>query len=145
MIRAVLDANVFASAFIRPQGHSGQILRRFVEAGEFEVVLTAPILAEIHRMMPYPRLRKELRCSDEEIEARVASLGVLADIVEEDSTIKVVEADPDDDKYVATALVGRASHLVSGDHHLLEIGRHQGVIIVRPREFLELLEGIRLP
>lgn len=143
MLRAVLDANIVASAFIRPQGHSGQILRRFLEAHEFEVVLSTSILEEIRRVLRYPRLRKELRCSDEEIDVRIAALGVLADIVEDDATVKVVEADPDDDKYLSAALVGRASIVVSGDHHLVDIVEHQGVRILRPRVFLEVLDAQR--
>ena len=143
MLRAVLDANVFASAFIRPQGHSGQILLRLAEKREFQLVLSASILAEVRRVLRYPRLRKELRCSDEEIDLRVAALGVLADMVEEGVSVHVVKADPDDDKYIATALVGRASHLVSGDHHLLDLVDCQGVRIVRPRAFLEILNAQR--
>ncbi len=44
-----------------------------------------------------------------------------------------------DDKYIAAAIEGRASFVVSGDPELLDIKEHQGVRIVNPRAFLELL------
>ena len=45
-----------------------------------------------------------------------------------------VSKDADDDKYIAAAIEGRASFVVSGD-----IKEHQGVRIVNPRAFLDLL------
>ena len=141
MFRAVLDANVFASGFIRPQGPSGQILRRFVEEREFELVLSTPILAELRRVLFYPRLRKELAGTDEEIETRVAALGVLADLADGELDLKAVKKDPDDDKYIVAALIGRAGMIVSGDHHLLDLDEVQGVRIIKPRQFLEILKS----
>ncbi len=141
MLRAVFDANVLASAFIRPQGPSGRILREFVEKRAFELVLSTPILAELKRVLFYPRLRKELVGTDEEIEVRVAAIGVLADLADGEIDIKAVKDDPDDDKYLAAALLGRAGYVVSGDHHLLDLGEYQGVRIVKPRQFLEGLQA----
>lgn len=142
MLRAVLDTNVLASAFIRPQGPSGRILRRFLEEKAFELVLSTSILAEFRRVLLYPRIRKELAATDDELEIRVAALGVLADLAEGDLDLKVVKDDPEDDKYVIAALLGRADVIVSGDHHLLELGEYQGVRLLKPRQFLEILKAL---
>lgn len=139
MLRAVLDANVLASAFIRPQGHSGQILKAFAERKAFQLILSSAILAEFSRLLFYPRLRKELPCSDEETHVRVAALGVLADVADDPVEVRVVKDDPDDDKDLAAAVSGRAGFVVSGDHHLLDVGEYQGIRIMRPKRFLELL------
>ena len=47
-----------------------------------------------------------------------------------------VADDPDDDKFVETALVGRADAIVSGNHHLREMGVVESVPVLSPREFL---------
>ena len=47
--------------------------------------------------------------------------------------------DPDDDKYVAAALEGRAAYVVTGDQAFLALKEHEGVTIVTPRSFLDLL------
>ena len=107
MFRAVFDANVLASAFIRARGPSGQILREFLENRRFELVLSTPILQELRQVLFYPRLRKELDCSDHEIEIRVAAIGVLADLADGDLDVKAMKDDPDDDKYLIAALLGR--------------------------------------
>jgi predicted nucleic acid-binding protein len=50
-----------------------------------------------------------------------------------------VSEDPDDDKYTAAAIEGRAAFVVTGDPDLLDIGAHESVRIVSPRAFLDLL------
>ena len=47
-------------------------------------------------------------------------------------------ADPDDDMVIECAVVGGATHLITGDtKHLLPLQRYQGVLIVSPTEFIE--------
>jgi uncharacterized protein len=53
--------------------------------------------------------------------------------------IKVVPEDPDDDLILSTAYAGHASHIVSGDRHLLNLQRFRGTRIVTVREMLDLL------
>lgn len=81
--------------------------------------------------------------TDDEIRARVAHLGLLAVLAEGEAGGRIVEADPDDDKYVAAALHGQASFLVSGDRHLLDLEDSRGVRILKPREFLDVLSSAR--
>ena len=47
--------------------------------------------------------------------------------------------DPDDDMFLETALMGDADCLVTGDGDLLEMTPHQGVPILTPATFLELI------
>ena len=48
----------------------------------------------------------------------------------------MVFADPDDDKYLAPALEGRAEFIISGDLHLLELRVYQGIEIIKPADYL---------
>ena len=50
--------------------------------------------------------------------------------------------DPDDDVVIACAIVGKASHLVSYDPHLLNLGNtYQGLIILDGLHFLYAVRG----
>ncbi|MGE0470670.1 MAG: hypothetical protein AB7L09_19065 [Nitrospira sp.] len=51
--------------------------------------------------------------------------------------LRVVEKDPEDDKYLAAAIEGRAG----GDSDLPELHEYKGVNIVTARAFLRILEG----
>jgi uncharacterized protein len=48
-------------------------------------------------------------------------------------------ADPDDDKYIAAAIEGRAAFVVTGDRQLLALIEHDGIRMIGPRGFLDLL------
>jgi uncharacterized protein len=56
---------------------------------------------------------------------------------------KRVCRDPDDDWVLATAVAGEADVIVTGDKDLLVLKRHQGIPIVTPRGFFELLQRKR--
>jgi putative PIN family toxin of toxin-antitoxin system len=140
VLRAVLDANVFVSALIRPQGPPGRILASFLEGRAFELVVSASIFDELRRCLNYPQVRRRIAATDEELDLWVAALDLIVEPTEGAMEVRGVSEDPDDDQYLAAALEGRAQFIVSGDRHLLDLRTYEGVRIVTPREFLRLLE-----
>jgi uncharacterized protein len=140
VIRAVLDANIYVSACIRPQGPPGRILRRLVDDQSFQLVGSGAIFDEVRRSLTYPRVRRYLSLSHEEIDRWVIALALIAEPTEGCLKLRAVENDSDDDKYLVAALEGRAGYLVSGDSDLLELHEYKGVRIVTAREFLRLVE-----
>ena len=138
MFRAVLDANVYVSAYVRPEGPPGQIVERLLRHAAFEVVLSAAIVEEVLQALAYPKVLKSARTKVEP-GLWFEDIVVLAQLVTGVDDISPLSEDPDDDKYVAAAITGRAAFVVSGDSDLLDIREHEGVRIVNPRAFLELL------
>jgi putative PIN family toxin of toxin-antitoxin system len=136
--RAVLDANVYVSAAIRPEGPPGRILERFVRESAFDLVLSPAIVDEVLRALTYPKVRKHIRA---EVNPQVwfQDIAVLADVVAGDYQLHGVSKNPDDDKYIAAAVEGRAPFVVTGDPDLLNLKEHAGVRIVSPRQFLDVL------
>ena len=48
-----------------------------------------------------------------------------------------ITTDPDDDMIIECAVVGGATHIVTGDQkHLLPLGNYQDILIVKPADFL---------
>ncbi len=140
MLRAVLDTNVIVSALIRPEGPPGQILARLVDDA-FVLALSPALVDELRRSLRRPRARKYIHLSDREIEAQIAQLETLADPVAGKLRLKAAVRDPGDVMVLAAAVEARADHIVTGDADLLTLGEHEGVAIVTPRVFLELLNG----
>lgn len=136
MRRAVLDANVYVSAAVHPAGVPGQLLDR-LERGEFEAVLSPAIIDELRRVLGYPKVRKAIRTGTP-LEQWLQAIVMLADVVD-DRRVLAVCPDPDDDKYLAAALEGRAGFVVTGDQAFLALEEHEGVRVVSPRGFLELI------
>lgn len=142
MLRAVLDANVYVSAYVRPEGPPGQIIERFVRDAAFEVVLSTEIVEEVLQALAYPKIRKAVRTKVGPA-LWFEDIVVLAQLITGDYKVSGVSEDPDDDKYIAAAIEGRAVLVVSGDPDLLSVREHQGVRIITPRAFLDLLGASR--
>ena len=53
--------------------------------------------------------------------------------------IRVVEADPSDNKFLEAAVTGQADYIVSGDKHLRDLKEFRGIAILTPSAFLEQL------
>jgi putative PIN family toxin of toxin-antitoxin system len=138
VLRAVLDANVYVSAYVRPEGPPGQIIERFLRDAAFDVVVSADIVEEVLQALAYPKIRKAAR-TKREPELWFEDIIVLAQLVAGQQEIPPLSEDPDDDKYVAAAIEGRATFVVTGDPDLLTLKEHEGVRIVSPRTFLTLL------
>ena len=140
MVRAVLDANVFVSAAIHPEGPPGRIIERFLRTDVFTLVLSDAIVDEVMRALAYPKVRRYVRRG---LDAALwmEDLVLLADVVLDTVQVTGVSKDADDDKYLAAAIAGRASLVVTGDPHLLTVGEYEGVRIVTPRAFLDLLSA----
>lgn len=138
MLRAVLDANVYVSAVIRPEGAPGQIFERFLRDSAFEIVLSPAIIEEVLRALRYPKVRKHVR-ADIDAMAWFEAIVVLSDLIPGEFALHGVSQDPDDDKYIAAAVEGRATFVVTGDPDLLEVEEHASVRIVSPRRFLGAL------
>jgi uncharacterized protein len=142
VLRVVLDANVFVSAYIHPEGTPGQIVQSFLRDGSFALVLSEPIIAEVLEALAYPKVLKAAR-SKIEPALWFEDLVVLSQLVGDDVAVPRLSADPDDDQYIACAVAGRATFIVTGDPDLLAVRQHEGVRIVTPRLFLDVLAGNR--
>jgi putative PIN family toxin of toxin-antitoxin system len=139
VLRAVLDANVIISALIQPKGASGRIVASLLEESSFELIVSPAILAEIRRSLTYPKVRRYIKISDEDLDLSVAALALVAQPVEGTLRVNAVADDPDDNKYLEAALEGRAQYIVTGDSHLKSLKSYRGIRIVTPRVFLDLL------
>ena len=140
MLRAVLDANVYISAVIRPDGPPGQIIDHFLRHAAFEIVLSPTIVDETVRALAYPKVRKLIR-GDIDPELWLEDVVLLADMVAGDLEVSGICEDPDDDAYLAAALEGRAAYVVTGDQGFLTLKEYEGVRVVKPRMFVKLLES----
>jgi putative PIN family toxin of toxin-antitoxin system len=138
LLRAVLDANVYVSGLLRPEGPPGRIIERFLRAAAFDLILSPAIVDEILRALAYPKVRRLIRGTAAP-DLWFEDILVLADLVAGTRNISGVCADPDDDKYVAAAIEGRAAFVVTGDRQFLSVAEYDGVRIVSPRTFLDLL------
>ena len=134
-MRAVVDVNVLISSVLSSKGPSAEVLRASPD-GQFELIGSELLLAELERALAYSKLRK--RIPAERATAFVGWLRTHATIAEDpDGAPPVRSPDPDDDYLLALAVDERA-FLVTGDQHLL--GLAEGLPILTPAEFVTKLD-----
>jgi putative PIN family toxin of toxin-antitoxin system len=86
------------------------------------------------------KLETKLRFSEAHLAETLADLLSFLGVVEISGELRVIAADPADDKILETAVNARATHVVTGDRrHLLPLQADHGIAIVTPRELLTLL------
>ena len=139
MPRAVVDTNVLVSAFLFHDrgGVPVELLHR-LSAGRFELVLCRALLAELQSVLTRDATVGE-GYTPELVALYRATLEAHAELVEPQTPVPSISRDPNDDIVVATAVAAGAQYVVTGDNDLLSIGSHEGVLIVTPRQFLDLL------
>jgi len=140
MPRAVLDSSVLVSAFLTPHGSVVRLLRDPARS-RYRLCLSEYILTETaETLLSKSRLRDYAAYADTDVPNYIRWLLTQAEMVTDLPALRVVVNDPKDDPIIATAVAANANYLVTGDRaHLLPIREYQGIRIVSPRQFLEVL------
>jgi putative PIN family toxin of toxin-antitoxin system len=136
MIKAVIDANVFISSALAPGSIPDKVID-LVRQGKITLVISPDILAEIREVLLYPKIKKRLSLTAKDADEFVSQIAKTALITAGLFNLKVIKADPQDDKYLACALEGQADYIISGDRHLLDLKSFRGIKIMPPGTFLE--------
>ncbi len=132
--RVVLDTNVIVSGL----GWRGAPAAILDAVGDDRLVLvtSAALLAELRRVLDYPRLAKVIQGG-----AQLADLVAASGVVVAPNRVLTVVSDDDDNRVLEAAIEGTADYIVSGDSDLLDLGSFQGIPIIAPGEFAATVLG----
>lgn len=134
----VLDTNVMISALLSAEGPPAQIMNLW-EAGAFDVASSAPLLDEVKRVLGYDKIKKHLGLTLEDIDRLLSGWRKISIFVEPEEELDLVEDDPDDNRVLECAVAADADYIVSGDHHLLDLGEYRGIEVLPPAGFIVLM------
>lgn len=134
MIRVVLDTNVVISALVF-EGRANAVASAW-RRRRINLLVSKALLSEYIRVLHYPKFRlgpDEIRSLlEEELLPFVTAVKVRR-------TPRVIRADPADNHVLACASAGHADLIVTGDHHLLDLGRHRRIPMFGLSAFLRRL------
>ncbi len=100
------------------------------------------LVEELVHVLSYPRITERLRLDEAELAAILAALLSEAEVTPGRLHLPGVTRDPKDDAVAACAEEGEAEYIVSGDQYLLVLGEYEGIQVITPRQFVEILRGI---
>jgi len=135
-MRIVLDSNVIISAFLF--GGTPARLLEHALAGSVQCFTSLPILDEVRDVLQRPKFG----LSPHQALALIEEIHDLCSVVTPTRRIEAVAADPDDNAVLECAVAARAQIVVSGDSHLLDMGRWKRIRILPPSQALEEIESL---
>ena len=100
-MKVVFDTNILVSAMLW-RGTPYRCLLA-IRAGLAELILSPPIMEELRGV-----LNKKFAMTKEDAEENIAVVQESATLIEIPGTLRVVTDDPEDDKFIETALVAGA-------------------------------------
>ncbi|MHB8511626.1 MAG: putative toxin-antitoxin system toxin component, PIN family [Actinomycetota bacterium] len=136
MIRVLLDTNVVMAGLLSSQGAPAAILDAWM-CGEFEVVSSSWLLAELQRVLARPKIRR--RISQKDSRAFIDWYKRNVAWVDHPTHVPRVTVDRDDDHIVALAEIARCTVIVSGDSDL-RLLKESSTPIMTPRAFVDALD-----
>jgi putative PIN family toxin of toxin-antitoxin system len=136
-MRIVLDTNVLVSGLRTPFGSSGEIVR-MVFSGELILCIDARILSEYKEVLNRPKFKFDKN-----------KVAILIDFIMQygqvvsSSPLKSPLPDPDDEAFLAIAIVGNVKILITGNKVHYPSSSREGIEILSPSEFIDFLRKIK--
>lgn len=132
-LAVVFDTNILISALLSV-GSKPDLCINLARNGEIESVTCTEILGEFQQ-----KLIQKFHYPVADAQGVIDEIVGFSRIVVISNTLQVVEADPKDDMIVECGVIGKASHIVTGDKkHLLPMRRYQNIDIVTATDFLTM-------
>jgi putative PIN family toxin of toxin-antitoxin system len=132
-MRVVIDTNIFVSSFFG--GNPRKVIDLW-KTGEITLCLSPGIIEEYLAVLRRMGLEQEPEIG-ELIDLFAREIHLL--FTAKTPSLKVVRADPADDKFIECAVALKAEAIITGNKSLKEIRNYMGIKILSAREFLKSL------
>ncbi|MBO3832247.1 MAG: putative toxin-antitoxin system toxin component, PIN family [Candidatus Brockarchaeota archaeon] len=133
-LKVVLDTNILVSAWLW-EGNESKIVE-LVENGLVTGYTSPHLIQEFEKVMNYPKFR----LSEEEILSAIGYYKIMLRTIEPKTTVKIIRDDPADNRVLDCALSAKADAIITGDKHLLALGKFKNIKILTSTQFLKLIK-----
>lgn len=130
-MRFVFDTNTLISAALFARSIPRQALDRAMQQGK--LLTSEACLAELNQVLHRPKFARYLTPFEADLFINQYSLSVV--LVTVSSQVSDCR-DPKDDKFLALALDGEATCLITGDQDLLMLHPYRTIPVLTPADFL---------
>ncbi|MFQ6015708.1 MAG: putative toxin-antitoxin system toxin component, PIN family, partial [Anaerolineae bacterium] len=129
MLRIVFDTNIYISAALR--GAQAEAIFQLAALGKITLITSPAILGELAE-----KLTDKFNWDEEQVTFFVETIEDVAEVVEPQLTLHVVEEDEDDNRILECVIEGEAGLIVTYDRDLLRLKAYENVGIVTPVDLL---------
>ncbi len=131
--RIVPDTNVLVSALFW-EGPESEVMH-LAEADRVQGYTSMAMMSELYGVLT----GNKFQFTHNEADFAVTYYALILKIVVPRKKIRLVLQDPDDDRLLECAVEARAHYVISGDKHLLALGKFGSSVILQASQFLNLI------
>ena len=131
--RIVLDTNIVVSALIGKHGESAKLFEKLIQ-DEIENYTSTEIIKEIVEVLNREEITKR---TPKEARQFILEQYLIHSKLTQPKTKHLIVEHKSDNKFIDVAIEAKASYIISGDKHLLEIKEFKGIKIINAKEYLK--------
>jgi len=140
-MRIVVDTNVLVSATYW-KGDSYKVIR-IANERQMTIMMSREITEEYYKVIKSDEVTEKVEKKNLMAEKIITKVINESVVVEPKDKLFIIKEDPDDDKFLECAVEGDAEYLVSRDKHLLKLKKYKGIDIIKPEEFLRIINACK--
>jgi putative PIN family toxin of toxin-antitoxin system len=131
--KVTLDTNILVSG-LGWKGKPHKILEKVIK-GEIQLFTSRELYEELSRVLDYPKFK----FTYEQKERFKSLISAVSTFVETSTTKKldIIKEDPPDNRILECAVTAEVDFIISGDDHLLSIGKFGRIEITSASKFLK--------
>ncbi len=130
-VKVVFDTNIWISITLQKTLND-----EFLQVKQkLTIYVSKDVMLEISKALLYPKIADILRKNDIDQKEILHAIAANSKIVEPKVKLNVVNEDQADNKILECALAASAEIIISGDKHLLELGKFKKTKILTHRKF----------
>ena len=136
-MKVVFDTNVIISGLLWRK--TTKALFDLADNKKITICLTPNIIEEILKVLKYPKIKKQLEkinLTPKEIKNYLLQISEFYPNID----IQVDLPDKSDKIFLEASIISKSQYLITGDNHLLSLGKFQDIQILKVREFLQKYE-----
>jgi len=134
MTLVVIDTSVLIRYLIKPSAAVRRLVEDLWLNGDVVMVSSPELIAELEDVLARDYIRALIR--PEEGKAMLDAIRATAEILPPLDEVPAYTRDPKDDKFVACAITGHASYIVTLDKDILALEKLGDLQIVTPYDFV---------
>jgi uncharacterized protein len=135
-VKVIFDTNVWISIFMQKTLND-----EFYKTKEkINIYISRDIILEVSKVLLYPKVKDVINETNWKRKEILRAIEANSIVVQPKAKLFIIEKDPEDNKILECALAAESDIIVSGDKHLIELGKFKKTRILSPREFFDSLK-----
>jgi len=138
-MKIVLDTNVLISALLW-KGLPNKILK-IIENKELTLCINEFILEELSGVLQRRKFNRRINECKASLEELISGILEISEIFPNIEISPIIKDDLNDNWIISCALASESKYIITGDPHLLKLGKFRNIPILTPRQFLSMLHS----